>query len=183
MNIKKGISYVAFGFLFTLINFNLNFDTVSICLTPDFIGWILFFLAFDQLGNYISDKPYMKWMALALVIVTGAIWLGEIVYPEIEMGILKTIVTVCQCVYMFILLGILEKIAEDYHSAQKDTLRFLKYFNVLISAGFVVTALIGGNTQSEAVLILSAVLGIVALVAAIVTAVVLFKLNKELKTA
>ncbi|MBQ1521221.1 MAG: hypothetical protein IIZ74_00480 [Erysipelotrichaceae bacterium] len=183
MNIKKGISYVAFGFLFTLVNFNLTINSVSICVTPDFIGWLLFFLAFDKLGTYISDKSYMKWIALVMMIITGALWLGGIVKPDLDMDILKTIVTVCSCVYFFILFGVLEKIADDYHSAQKSTLGFLKYFNILISLGFVVTALIGGMMQSELILGLSAVIGIVALVAAIVTAVVLFKLRKELNAA
>ena len=44
-------------------------------------------------------------------------------------------------------------------------------------------ALIGGMMKSELILGLSAVIGIVALVAAIVTAVVLFKLRKELNAA
>ena len=69
MNIKKGISYVAFGFLFTLVNFNLTINSVSICVTPDFIGWLLFFLAFDKLGTYISDKSYMKWNALVMSLI------------------------------------------------------------------------------------------------------------------
>ena len=183
MDVKKGISYVAFGFLFTLVNINLTINQVSVCITPDFIGWLLFFLAFDKLGTYISDKSYMKWIALVMMIITGALWLGGIVKPELDMDILKTIVTVCSCVYFFILFGVLEKIAEDYNSPQKDTLGFLKYFSILVSLGFVVVALIGGSTKSQWILGLSAVIGIVAIVAAIVTAVVLFKLRKELNAA
>ena len=84
MNIKKGISYVAFGFLFTLVNFNINFPSVSINIMPDFIGWLLFFLAFDKLGDYVSSKPYLKWMALALMIVSGAVWLEAFVGYDLD---------------------------------------------------------------------------------------------------
>ena len=43
MDLRKGLSYVAFGFLFTLINFNLTVNGQAISITPNFIGWILFF--------------------------------------------------------------------------------------------------------------------------------------------
>ena len=183
MDIKKGISYVAFGFLFILVNINLNFNNIGINITPDFVGWLLLFMAFDKLGRYISDKPYMKWAALTMMILSAAVWLGGIFKPEIDLGILKTVMSVCQCIYMFVLFGVLEKIADDYHSAQKGTLGFLKYFNIVVVLGFIVTALLGGSSEDEILLLASAVFGIVAIAAAIVTAVVLFKLNKEMKAA
>ena len=75
MNIKKGISLIAFGFAFVLVNLTLTLNGRSICVTPDFVGWILFFMSFDLLGSYIADKAYMKWISLILAIVTGAIWM------------------------------------------------------------------------------------------------------------
>ena len=48
MNIQKALTFIAFGFLFTLLNININ----SINFTPSFIGWILLFLAYDNLGTY-----------------------------------------------------------------------------------------------------------------------------------
>ena len=83
MNIKKGLSYVAFGFLFTLVNFNLTLNGGTLNVMPDFVGWILFFLAFDKLGTYISDKKYMKWISLILAVVTAALWILGMAKPEI----------------------------------------------------------------------------------------------------
>ena len=66
LNLKKGLSFVAFGFFFTLINLNLTLNGAKLDVTPDFIGWILFFLAFDLLGTYVKDKLYLKWLSLVL---------------------------------------------------------------------------------------------------------------------
>ena len=55
MNIKKAISLAAFGFMFVLVDFNLTLDGHTICVTPDFVGWILFYLAYQQV------KPTACW--------------------------------------------------------------------------------------------------------------------------
>ena len=70
MDLKKALTYVAIGFLFTLINLNITIGTITINFTPDFVGWILFFLAFDKLGSYVEGKTYLKWMALVLAIIS-----------------------------------------------------------------------------------------------------------------
>ena len=97
MNIKKGISLIAFGFAFVLVNLTLTLNGRSICVTPDFVGWILFFMSFDLLGSYIADKAYMKWISLILAIVTGAIWMLKIAAPEMNTSILTTTVTWFPC--------------------------------------------------------------------------------------
>ena len=103
MDIKKGISYIAFGFLFTLLNINLNFNGTSINITPDFVGWILMFLAFDHLGQYVENKGYLKWIALILAILTGVIWVYGLVKPELSIDTVKTVVSFAGVVFMFIL--------------------------------------------------------------------------------
>ena len=113
MDIKKGISYIAFGFLFTLLNINLNFNGTSINITPDFVGWILMFLAFDHLGQYVENKGYLKWIALILAILTGVIWVYGLVKPELSIDTVKTVVSFAGVVFMFILFGVLEEVARD----------------------------------------------------------------------
>jgi len=61
MNVKKSLSLIAFAYFFTLVNLNLQSNGTSINIFPDFIGWILFFLAHDKLGSYMDGKKYMKW--------------------------------------------------------------------------------------------------------------------------
>ena len=70
----KSTGLKAFGFLFTLINLNLTLNGKTLNITPDFIGWILFFLAFDRLGSYVKGKEYLKWMSLVLAILSAALW-------------------------------------------------------------------------------------------------------------
>lgn len=45
MNLKKAISYAAFGFFFILVNINLTLSGGTINITPNFVGWILMIIA------------------------------------------------------------------------------------------------------------------------------------------
>ena len=180
MDLRKGLSFVAFGFLFTLVNFNLTFNGATVNVIPDFLGWILLFLAFDKLGTYVSDQKYLKWISLILIILSGAAWIFEIAKPELEIGILKTAVTVLSAVYMFLLFDSLERIARDYGSSREDTVRMLKIINPILLIGFVVAGTLAGSNGSNSLLGITAILGVCALAAAIVTAVVLFQLRKDI---
>ncbi len=180
MNLKKGLSYVAFGFLFTLVELNLNFQNGTINVMPDFIGWILFFLAFDKLGIYVENKKYLKWISLVMIILTGTIWVLGIAKPEISTDILTTTATIISLIYMFILFGAVEQIARDDQSKKESTIHMLKIINLVLYAGFVITALGFAAASQGALAMLAAVLGVAALVAAIVTLVVLFQLRKEI---
>lgn len=180
MNLKKGLSLVAFGFLFTLVNLNLTFNGSSLNVMPDFVGWILFFLAIDPLGDYAADKKYLKWAALVLAVFTAAFWILDLAKPELDPGLVKTVVSVAETVYMFLLFGVLEKIAHDFASPLEGSIRTLKILNVALIAGFVVIGLLAAANGSMALTGTAAVLGVAALVAAIVTMVTLFKLKREI---
>ena len=180
MNLKQGLTFVAFGFLFTLVNLNITLNGSTLNIMPDFIGWILFFLAFDKLGKYVEDKRYLKWIALILTIATAVLWIFDIAEPAFSIGFLKTIVTVVSTAYMFILFGSLEKIAHDYESASETTLHMLKILNLVLSISFIVLALLAGYVSLENYALLAALAGTAALVAAIITAIVLFKLRKDI---
>ncbi len=181
MNINKALSYVAFGFLFTLVNLNLNFGTITVNVFPDFVGWILFFLAFDELGTYLEGKRYMKWISLGMIILTAVIWVMRMMSPELELNILTTAATIVSLVYMFILFGALEQVARDYQSKRESTIRMLKIVNLILYVAFVVTALGFIAVQQAAWAMVAAVVGAAALVAAIITLVVLFQLRREIR--
>ena len=171
---------MAFGFFFTLINLNLTLNGAKLNVTPDFIGWILFFLAFDLLGTYVKDKLYLKWLSLVLVIITAADWVLEITKPELDTGAVRTFVTVLSGVYMYLLFGALEVIARDFKSSEESTIRILRILNIVLYLGFVAAALAGASSGASALLLLSAILGMAALIAAIITMVVLFRLKREI---
>ena len=182
MDLKKGLAYVAFGFLFTLVNLNLTLNGTTINVIPNWIGWALLFLAFDKLGTYVSDKKYLKWLSLVLVILSGAVWLLEVLKPELDAGIVKTISTVLSAVYMFLLFESLEIVARDYSPAKEDTIRMLKIINPVLVIAFVAAGIFAAHQKTGALHGLTGILGICALAAAIVTAVTLFQLSKDVNT-
>ena len=182
-DIKKGITLIAVGFLFTLININLTINTLKINVTPDFVGWFLFFLAFDNLGDYGKGKEYIKWLSLCLAIAVTALWIIGIVMPEQPVDIFKTIVSVLSSIYIFILFGILAKIAEDYGSNKASTINFLKYLNIILILLFGAVAYFGAYKQSNALLGTAAIFGVMALASAIFTCVTLFGLRKDIQNS
>ena len=183
MDLKKALTYVAIGFLFTLINLNITIGTITINFTPDFVGWILFFLAFDKLGSYVEGKTYLKWMALVLAIISTAIWVLELAKQQLDISILSTIVSLVSLIYLFIFLGVLEKIAADQGSNTASTLHMLKYVNAFLDVAFVVVAVITGFNQNNQVLIMvTALLGALALVSAVFICLTLFRLRKDVVT-
>lgn len=181
MNIKKGISLIAFGFAFVLVNLTLTLNGRSICVTPDFVGWILFFMSFDLLGSYIADKAYMKWISLILAIVTGAIWMLKITAPEMNTSILTTAVTVVSVFYMYVLFNVLEMVAHDHAPQREATIRMLKILYLVMYVLFVVFSMLTLASQNENLALLAGLVGAVTLVCAIVIALVLFRFRKEVK--
>ena len=174
MNLKKGLSFVAFGFFFTLVNVNLRLNGTAVNITPDFVGWILLFLAFDKLGDYVAGKVYIKWLSLLLIVMSAAEWIYEVVKPELDTGAVKTFNTVLGGIYMFLLLGVLAEIARDYSSPRAGILGVLRFLNPALLLGCVLTGITGVSVGT------TAVLGFAALAAAIVTMAVLFLLSREI---
>ncbi|MBQ4505886.1 MAG: hypothetical protein II971_01385 [Firmicutes bacterium] len=182
-DLKKALSYIAFGALFTLANINLNFNDLSINIMPDFVGWTLFFLACGKLGSYLDGKEWLKWLAMTLIILSLALWLGGIFMPSADLSILSSIASVISAAYMFILFGSIEQLAKDNGSSRVGTIRYLKYANLAFSImltllGFIILA--NGGTRPSFLAVLFIAIGIAALACAIVTVVTLFGLRSEL---
>ncbi|MBQ5442721.1 MAG: hypothetical protein IIT47_04050, partial [Oscillospiraceae bacterium] len=162
---------------------------------PDFIGWALLFRAYDMLGSYMEGKKYLKWAFLILLILSAVTWTYDLFMPEqAAPQLLYTVITLISVVAMFLFFGVLEKIAADYQSPRQSTLRMLKYINVVLHAAVVILAMLYARTVSEGaasaadvvgtpyqvtLVTMMGVAGVAALVSAIVTAVVLFKLKGE----
>ena len=101
MNLKKALTFIAFGFLFTLVDLNLIVNGAQINFTPSFIGWILLFLAFDNLGDYVKDKIYLKWLSLILTVAYAVIWFLDFAKPELSTDLIKTPAAICSFCLMF----------------------------------------------------------------------------------
>ena len=183
--IKKGLSFAAFGFLFVLVNINLNFNDTSINIMPEFIGWILFFLAFDRLGSYTAGRKYLKWISFFLIILTAVQWLLAVTQffsyeTDMLAALLPTIIAILSTFYFFMFFASLVDIARDFNSPRADTLHFLRWFNLIVELAFLGMSLLyiaTGNASAT----LTLVLGVAALVSAIATAVTLFGLRKDVR--
>ena len=180
MNIKKALSYAAFGFMFTLVNINLTFDTLTVNVTPDFIGWILLYVGFDKFGTYVENKKYLKALSLILIILSAGLWAIDLFRLDLPLTIVKVVANVLSAIYIFGLFTILTKVADDYHSAHADTIRYLKYINVVLFLLLSILGLVADRLSIPVLAAVFAVLGILALVSAIISMVVLFRLRKEI---
>ena len=192
MNIKKALSLVAFGFLFTLVNVNLTLNGTSLNITPDFIGWILLFLAMGKLGSYAEGKQGLKWVFMILTVVTAATWVLGITRPSMEIPFYaKLVINTAETIGLFFLFGIMEKVAEDNGSERRSTLSILKYLNLILFIALNVVGVVlqgailggsitGSNAAQSPYIWLFTLIGVAALVCAIITAVVLFKLRNEI---
>ena len=184
MHLKKGLSFIAFGFLFVLVNLNLTIShsLPAINLMPDFVGWILFFLAFGALGSYMEGRGILKWIPFVLIFVTGVLWLVQIFMPEQNFGMFKVPVNILTAVYMFLLFGVLERIARDFGSVHESTLRVLKYLSLglYIALNLLSLLLLAGYVSAETAALPVLVMGAAILVAALITLVILLALRKEI---
>lgn len=180
MDVKKGISFVAFGFLFTLVNINLNFNGGSINIVPNFIGWILFFLAYDKLGTYMENKIYLKWGFLIMAVFSGVLWILDFTGRP-ELGYIDSFFSLLSLFLMYVLFSDLEKVARDYDPPREQTIYMLKILNLAVNIAFVIIGLIMLITRAESLGVLILVIGLAGLVIAIYTAFVLFKLRRAVQ--
>ncbi len=179
MDIKKALSYTAIGFLLTLIEFNLTLNGATVNVTPDFIGWLLLFLAFDKFGGYMAGRDYLKWGFLVLVIIKACEWVIAVFHIGIGVPtVIGFIINLAEMVIMFLFFGVLEKVTRDVCPEKESTVRTLKIINLALMLGVVVLGILFALTESTAFAALVILVGVAALVAAIVTAVVLFQIRK-----
>lgn len=194
MEIKKGISLVAFGLLFILINLNMTLNGRTLNIAPDFIGWILLFFAFGNLGKYADGYRWLRWIALILAVLAGAMWVLGFVKPEFADGAayrtVNSIVGIGELVFIVLVFGPLIRIARDYGSKREGTLKTLRILDLIFYAIVLAASLIiaidapniaaGSVDGKVAALGVAAMIGSIAvLVCAVITVITIFGLRKE----
>ena len=184
MDIKKALSYTAIGFLLTLIDINLTMNGQSVSVTPDFIGWILFFLADDKYGTFMRGKEYLKWCFLIIAVIRAFQWVVTVFQLSVELpGVVTIIIGIAEAVIMFLFFGVIEEVTRNYDPDRASTVNLLKIINLVLLLALTLLGVQALMQMSVALAVLVAVLGIAALVAAIVTCVVLFKIRKTVMSA
>lgn len=183
MNIKKGIRLIALGFLFTLVNVNLTSGNTKINITPDFIGWIMIFFGCGMLGDYVKGKPWYKWGAFLLAILSAALWVTELIDFNLNFDVkyLEIGTTVATTLYILLILGLLQKIGKDYGSALTGNLGVLKIVYLVVYILFQAVSLFIDTLPLEVLSIILTIAGGAALVTAIITCIILFRMSIEIE--
>ena len=190
MNLRKGLTLIAFGFLFTLIDLNLTLNGKTLNVTPDFIGWILMYLTIDNLGDYADRKPILKADYLLLAILSLGLYIAEIIRPELAISkYIQPIINIVSVISMFMLFTRLERIAHDYNPNLEPRIRNLKFINLLLHIAILVfvtvfadrfaslSTNIGQSAQTISIILI--ILLAALIIFTIITAFTLFKLRKS----
>ncbi len=187
MDLRKGLSFTAFGFLFVLVNFNLTAGARTVNVMPEFVGWLLLTLAIDKLGKYTENRRYLKVMALVLLVYTAAEWVLNITNPGLNLSIFRTVANVLVAVFDFVIFLSLEEIARDFGSPRESSVRTLRIMMLVLNIAIVAIVLLYNvlklELKLESFALLFTVLGVVALVAAIVSLFVIFKLRSDVNAS
>lgn len=180
MKLRKGLSCVAFGFLFTLVSVNLNFSEQStLDLFPDFVGWLLFLLAYNQLLRYTAEKPVLKWLPLPMLLYSGAVWLMDLNGSPLDIGLLSVIPLFIQLFYMYTLFGCLERLAADHAPDMAPRIRTLRNLNLGLAILLALFSYLAYAMQSDLLTLPVFIGAFIALAVAVYTCVTLFKLRSR----
>ena len=98
-------------------------------------------------------------------------------------GVVTIIIGIAEAVIMFLFFGVIEEVTRNYDPDRASTVNLLKIINLVLLLALTLLGVQALMQMSVALAVLVAVLGIAALVAAIVTCVVLFKIRKTVMSA
>lgn len=111
--IYRGLSKVAWGYVF--LTFNLNLGTLNVL--PNWAGYLFFLAAIGLLGEALRDLPLLKPFCILLAAVDVVDWLAILVTGEslTQRFFLVYLLLVCLSIYFqFQLITDLALLAEEY---------------------------------------------------------------------
>ncbi len=102
-----------FGFLLIFINFNLTINGHTINIFPEWAGYCLMYSGLNDLANEGEHFALARPWCLAMVVYSGVLWLVEIFFGSVKLGIIGTILSVvATLVSIYVSYLILQGIAE-----------------------------------------------------------------------
>ena len=178
MNLKKAISYIAFGFLFISLNINITINNLSTFnLLPDFVGWILFALAYAKMKKYASDNLALLWIPVVMALYSAVEWASAFRGAELLPGWLGLIFSILRLVYLFTLFGRLEMLAEDYAPHMTSMIHTLKILQLAFQIGQTALIVLAMLQMSDLFALLAMIALIAGVILTIVSCVTLFQLR------
>ena len=180
MKLNKGLRFIAFGFLFTLVNLNITTANYKVNITPDFIGWLLIFIGLGYMKERKGDL-FFRIVAILLSLVTLAMWIVRFVLPKFDLRLYEIGVSAFAVLYITLLLGFLEKTARQCGSSHAGNLKIVKYVDLIVYILFQSISFAGPYLPENVLKVLVLVSGVAVLITAIMTAIVLFRLSFDVE--
>ncbi len=181
MNVKKGIRLIAIGFVFTLINLNIRFNARAINMMPDFIGWFIIAFAFSYLNGFRKGSGWLKWGSILLGLISVGLLLAEYILPNDDLTLYKTGAAILEVLIVFSLLSFLARIGRACGSSFVGDLKILKYVYLIVCIIFQTLTLCAGFLPVDLFATLISLCGVMALLTAVITALVLFRFASTLQ--
>ena len=180
MDLRAGLSLAARGLLFVMINLFCTLNGKLINLFPNFIGWVLLFLAYDSFGVFTKGRKYLEWLPFLLAAATLFDWIAN--FFAVELLWLTVACGVLTLFYGHKLFCILRAVAQAHRSALERRILFLHVLQLsLYAALFVLSILYYKLPELEnALKIPVIVLFFADLLTAVFTCMTIFKLRKEI---
>ena len=187
MRLKKGMTLIAVGFLFITFYIRIILKGSVLTLPPQFVGWILFVLAYLKIVKYTSYSVSLYWIPLVLAVYSALDWVLGLLNLALVLPLLTAAAGILVIVYLVKLLGCLEFLARDYARNLVPRVHTLKvlYLSLMIvmnvfSFLLVTLPLVGGFPALALISILLWIAGLAAAVVSIVICVTLFQLRKAI---
>ena len=181
MRLKKGMTLIAIGFLFISFSIKFNLKGSVLTLPPEFVGWILFTLAYPKIVNYTSYNVALYWIPLVMAFFTGINWMLGLLNIVLVLPLLMLVAGILVIVYLVKLLGCLELFARDYARNLVPRVHTLKVLYLCLQiAQIVLTVLAVIVFFFQLFWILDLIAILAAAVVSIVICVTLFQLRSAL---
>ena len=156
------------GFFFLFLNFSLNMDGASLQLLPDWLGFILLYLACGELlqESEMFRKPQP--FCIGLAIYTGILWLLDLMGIGANLGIVSWILSLAAtCLNLYVSMLIIDALSNVEMRRNYDlcVAHLRKVWKVLAVATVAANVLLIGPVIALVCVLVAAVTGIIFLVA------------------
>ena len=146
--IIEGISKLAWGFLFILFDFNLNFSSdIRIDIMPDIIGYLLFWAAFAKLARFVQGKKYLPPAVIGLAVFSVLDYFVQ--WGDTMLGPVLIIFIGLVTIYVgYETLGVAEAVAAEYKlEKQKKSIHDTRMLYLWLSVAFYAIWLLSGEAE------------------------------------
>ena len=129
---------IVFGFLLIFLNFNLNFNRVSINVLPDFVGYYLLLQGMAQMKEenprFAAPRPF----TMGMVVYTAILWVGSVlgVSGGVLASVLNLVALVVQFYIAWVLVAALRELETGY-GADLYGAMLLKRWKILLGLNVV----------------------------------------------